>query len=877
MDLVQEAMPIRNRGQAGLQLAEDARAEGYAHRLAIARRFAQRVGAGDAVFITGRTAAMDMPHTVSAGERRPITGFNRWMLLQVMQDRGWSDARFFTGRQIEASGWKLPEGAQPVVLQLVNATDRMGAALAVPEVQRFAVFNAVQIEGVPAPGQTRKLPIKALEAAMIAADFEPGSQIVEALASWVVTQHHDVGGQDGQGHHSLVQSLAMSAVLSEIDWRDAPNGAAQEQSLQRQVARWSSVAWTRQVGELIDADPSAFFDAVRVSDLVASQVLMQTRIAQQELQTAGEIEMARQEAAPWPRAKQMPERHQGEGMTEATMGKTQSGQTAAASDRQGGSAAYSARVEAMFAERAAVLAVPFGEKDRAKEMGAVWYKPRMVWFVPKGLDVARFKVWNPREHCLGKTAAEKEVIDKFRVDMEDMGLDTSKEILADGQWHNVRALSKKGKNLSGAYVLDLAGGRDGSPIGSINNKHSGESRTWTFDGPLLTPEQKARMRAEAMRRAEEADRAIQRAQAVAAEHAAEIFAQGQPAAGHGYVRKKGISAEGLVQVSGKVLIGYDEFVGESGRTAIREDQNYLIVTMRNAAGQIRAVQAINEDGSVKSFMRGAQKKGTMAVLGASSLDALCAHPAASPDQGTTAVAFVEGLATGASFKQASGLPVVVCFDAGNLEAVATEAAEKMPENLTPIIAVDNDQFHVERALGYLAANLGVNPNSQRGSVVEVFSGKSSSRLVGLGDAVADGQWHQAPGGRYRMNLEREPDSTEVRSISVEVLTLDCQRPVRMLFSNRGVEAGRAALEAFTGPAQEGEQALAPSRAVMLVPEFKALDARPTDWNDLAGIEGPQAVARQVMAALGISQQREVPQAVQQPVQAMRRASGGLIR
>ena len=85
MDQIQEISPAPADAEPALQAKEDARAAGYAHRLAIAKRFGERVEAGDAVFMSGGTVAMEMPHTVSAGERRPITGFNRWMLLQVMQ------------------------------------------------------------------------------------------------------------------------------------------------------------------------------------------------------------------------------------------------------------------------------------------------------------------------------------------------------------------------------------------------------------------------------------------------------------------------------------------------------------------------------------------------------------------------------------------------------------------------------------------------------------------------------------------------------------------------------------------------------------------------------------------------------------------------
>lgn len=806
MDQVQEAESTQITRPPVEQGQLDTRAAGYAHRVAIAKRFAERIETGDAVFITGKPASMEIPCTISGGVHRPIMGFNRWMLMQVMQDRGWTDGRFFTAKQIEASGWKLRDGAQPVVLQYVSVTDRNRLALDIPVVQRFSVFNAAFVDGVSAPTPAVKLSSKALESAMVAADFEPGTQIVDAMAAWVDAQYHGLGGRQGKAPQALTQALAMSAVFAEIEWNDGQHG----QALLRQAARWSSSEWARDAQALIDADPTAFFDAVRVAELTASQVVSLTRIAQQELQTANDIQAARKEAA-------MENNHPSP--VAGSMGRS----------------SYQVRLDELFATRQAVLAVPFKEKDRAKQLGAMFYGKKGkdgkggVWFVPKGLDVDKFKEWDPRQHSLSPTASDAVVIDSFIEEMKRLNLEEPKEFKADGKWHNVRVTDKKGYNSSGAYLLDL--GRDGNgPTGSINNKYSGESVFWTYDGPLLTPEQRARLRALADERAKEADAERRVAQDTAAEHAAEIIAQGQPAHGHGYVLKKGMSAEGLVQVPGKVLLQYPEFYGESGRSVIQEGQNYLIVPMQNAAGQIRAVQAISEDGMVKSFMRGGQKKGTMAVLGAPSLDALLAQVASQPSRIGLA-SFTEGYATGDSFHSGSKAPVVVCFDAGNLEAVIAENAQKIPPNLLPILAVDNDQFHVERALGYLARELGVNPHSQRGSMVEVLSGQSSARMVSLGDAIANDDWNQAPKGRYRMSLVREPESTEVRSIVVEAMIDGDERARRMTFSNRGVEAGRTALETL------GKRGQGHTDAVMLVPEFKSLQGRPTDWNDMAKLYG----------------------------------------
>lgn len=822
-----------------------AREAGLAHRLAIAKRFAELAAVGQAVFLTGSPVELELPHTVQDGERSAFTGFNRWMLLQVMQDQGWRDPRFFTEPQVRAAGWRVSADARPVVLQQVDATDAAGMVLPVPSVARVPVFNAEHVEGVPGPTNAPKRPVAALREVLSSEGFDPSAGVVPALAAWLDDGYPGQGGGHAAAGQLLARALAMTAIAAGVDWSDG-HGQREASAVQGEVAHWAGGGWGDEIAALLADEPMAFFEAVRVADATVAHAMSLIRIAEQELRAKREVDMARGED------EIEEQRPQDAGSSEVTMaGSEERPMRSAAAPRPRSTQSYAARVEEMFADREAVLAVPFRDKDRAHALGAVWYKPQMVWFVPNGLDPALFKEWDPREHCLGQTAATAEVIDHFRKAAEDLGLDVSKGINADGAWHNVPVVANKGANRSGAYLLDLDGG-DG-PRGFINNKFSGEEMSWAFDGPLLTPEQKARMREEALRRAREADEATKAGQAAAAEHAAEILAQAVPADGHPYLRRKGVPAEGVLQVRGSVLRGYDEFYGETGRSAIREDQWYLIVPMRNMAGQLRAVQAISEDGAIKSFMRGAQKKGTMAVLGAPSFDALCAS-ATSGSPCAPAVGFVEGFATGASFRQPTGLPVIVCFDAGNLEAVVAEAAGKLPAALVPVIGVDNDQFFVERALGFLAEHVGVNPNSQRGSVVEVLSGGSNSRLVSLGDAVADGEWHQAPRGRYRMSVEREPDSTEVRQIALEAHQEGAARPYRMTFNNRGLEAGRVAIRAFGGGRSKGGEPTA-SRAVVLVPEFKDFNRRPTDWNDLATIEGHYAVARQVLRPLGLESGR----------------------
>lgn len=784
--------------------AENTRLTGYAHRVAIAKRFGQRINSKDAVFMSGAAANLDMPQTISNGAAKPITGFNRWMLLQVMSDRGWKDPRFFTQQQIQSEGWELKSGAQPVILQFVKTIDASGASLTQPEVQRFAVYNAEFLHGLEPAIPRTKLPAKALALAMAQADFEPGEDLGNALAQWVTEQYNGLNVHNEAGHHALVQAMTVSAVFSSIEFQ-----SEKQASLQKLQKHWGSEAWASVTQNLIAQDPSMFFDAVRVAEQISGHIVSIAQLANMELPLD-----------------QSMDKKKGKAEMEAP--------TKVSAESNAAFSTYKVRLEEMFANRQAVLAVPFSEKDRVKALGGVWHGDQGIWFVPEGADVSKFSEWDPRKHHLGKTASDDVIVAEFEKELVAMGLMLgNKGVIPDGKWHNVRVDSKKGKNSAGAYLLNLT-----TSMGQINNKHSGESRTWRYNGPLLTPEQRASMRARAVLMAKAADEAQAKAQNLAAVHAQEILAKAIPAHGHAYAQKKGMNPSELLQVPGSVLRDYEEFYGESKKSAIKSDMHYLVIPMQDALGNVRAVQAIGSDGS-KSFMRGGQKKGTMFVFGAPSLQSLCEKIEKSPSQFFPA-SFVEGFATGASLHAGTNQPVVICWDAGNLETVVARAAADLPKNMVPILAVDNDQFYVERALGFLSSRLGVNPSSDRGSTVEILSGQQSTRVVSLGDAIADGEWHQAPNGRYRIDLTRATDSTEITAIKVEALVSGDEKAMTIHFCNRGVEAGIAGMKSLQ------ELGKPDMLALTLIPDFQALHYRdrPTDWNDLHKLGGLQAVNAQ---------------------------------
>lgn len=777
-----------------------------AHRREIAGRFGERILQGDAVFLAHETSHLPLPYTAAGEQAKSIGGFNSWMLRQVMRDRGWKDARFFTPKQIDTLGGQLKAGAPAIWLQYVS-TVGPDSSLIEPEICRFPVFNASYVDGVPAAQVPPKWTAQAVSLALRDDGIELDSDPSSALARWVAIQRENLGDAPSNADEfvaTLADCMALSTVMHQVSMvptaLESPFKAALKGLMADDPTR-------------LIQDPGAFYHAVRLSQLASARAISLVRQAEHGLAHVGPAQAVR---------------HVDRG----------GDREMAATSTQPKKRTASPRVEALFEQRQAILAVPYKEKDKAQSLGAVFYPPRSVWFVPAGVDIAPLKPWDPRENCLGEVASEREILDQFARDLASLGLAVPDDIKADGQWHNVQALTKKGKNKAGAYVLDLSGGPSGTPRGMINNKHTGESMPWTYEGPMMTPEQKARFREAALQRAQVAEKQAAEIRHQAAIHASEILQSGLPADDHPYVVRKGISAEGLCQVPGEFLLRYPEFKGEDGGTAIRAGEMYLVVPMKDLGGELKAVQAISPDGSVKSFMRGAPKRGMSFVLGAPSIDALAtaAHP-------LPAIAFSEGLATAASWRAATSLPTVVCFDAGNLEVVAEACGAVLPARTIPVLAVDNDQFYPERALGLLASRLGVNPNSRTPNFIELMSGMNSTRAVGLGDAIANGEWQQAPRGRYRMSIETEGDSHLVRAISLELLQDGQDRAYTMNFSNRGVEAGRIALERL----QCGPRGQAP--AVMVVPEFADLSGRPTDWNDLASIAGVTQVRNQAFWGL----------------------------
>lgn len=198
--------------------------------------------------------------------------------------------------------------------------------------------------------------------------------------------------------------------------------------------------------------------------------------------------------------------------------------------------------------------------------------------------------------------------------------------------------------------------------GVVGDWRSGEQQVWQAEKvQTYTPEQRsiwaksveeARAHAAQLRAAEHEETA----QAVAM-----LWAGSSPATSeHGYLAAKGAGAHGL-----RIYRGTLEIRGMKCDGA-------LLVPARNVAGQIRTVQFIGADGEKRYMPRG-EISGNFFLLGA-------AGPV---------ICVAEGFATAASVREATGHPVAVAFDAGNLVHVA-KALRSKHKDARIIVCADND-------------------------------------------------------------------------------------------------------------------------------------------------------------------------------------------
>ena len=219
--------------------------------------------------------------------------------------------------------------------------------------------------------------------------------------------------------------------------------------------------------------------------------------------------------------------------------------------------------------------------------------------------------------------------------------------------------SPDGRNRKKSGWMRIFPDGDGAVFG---NWPDGTTYTWQRrrKGPPPDATELAMMRErwEAARKAAEAKREEDYAKAALIAQAT-VRASTPAAPNHSYLRRKGVATHGLLQ-----------------------RDNALVAPVSDERGNLQSVQCIFESGD-KRFLPGGRKHGGRFWLG-------------DPKTSDTLL-LAEGFATAASVREATGLPVAVTFDAGNLKPVALSVREQFPKARIALAA--DDDRHRDHNIG----------------------------------------------------------------------------------------------------------------------------------------------------------------------------------
>ncbi len=267
-------------------------------------------------------------------------------------------------------------------------------------------------------------------------------------------------------------------------------------------------------------------------------------------------------------------------------------------------------------------------------------------------------------------------------DMAANGLGIREPLTIDGKIHRYSIDNKKyGKD--GWYVVydyDLSEGISGfiCIYGSWRTGVKYRFHKCNNGGHSLTSAQQIQFKEVIKTRQKDAEQQIAAKQAEAAENATKIWDSSadspESEAYTRYARSKGITPIGV-----KFGLFYDRYAA-------------MIIPVKNVHGQIRSLQYIFTDDqgkSQKSFLSGGEKKGNFHVIGSI--------------QDQSIVYITEGYATGMSVHMATKSPVVVAFDAGNIEHVLGNLKDQFTDSKF-VIAGDSDSNEIGSKKAFKAAS-----------------------------------------------------------------------------------------------------------------------------------------------------------------------------
>lgn len=423
--------------------------------------------------------------------------------------------------------------------------------------------------------------------------------------------------------------------------------------------------------------------------------------------------------------------------------------------------------------------VPYEEHKQASDKGAYWDPDKQSWYVAQGADPAPFTRWE--QPPLPKS--DFEIQSEFAVFCESLGVIIDGVPEMDGKWYGtVVATSRNTKAKKGRYILERE--PDGGARGYVKNNDTGEESGWRLKGQMLSNEDRDKARAviEENLRHREASLLAERLKISAT--CTRLWSRLGPADdAQGYLVIKQVKAYGL-----------------------RQDGNKLVIPIRDVEGTIWSLQHIDPRGQ-KRYEGGGVKVRNFHVLG-------------DLDNGKT-VLFGEGYATCASLHEATGLPVVVVFDASNIEPVISVLSDKLAGK-NKIICADDDVLTHDHLVTTL----------NRQVTTDYATPKLKVSEIEPGEVIIDGESRTLkanPDCSIRLEYQLSPEG--VQRVVGEFANSVTQQKVKVKIVNLGRESALAA-----GIKHD---------AKIIFPVFQSLEGRPTDFNDLQAREGLAYVRRQV--------------------------------
>ncbi|MEQ9971320.1 DUF5710 domain-containing protein, partial [Pectobacterium carotovorum] len=309
------------------------------------------------------------------------------------------------------------------------------------------------------------------------------------------------------------------------------------------------------------------------------------------------------------------------------------------------------------------LAVPHEEKDEAikahprlgdGQTAIVWDKELRLWYARPGVELNNFERWLPHPHDISMNSDDP--VSEFAQVLEGAGLVLKGLPIMDGTLQRVPTKQDKKGSQSGVYK----GFMDGRPAGWYRDYRSGEQHPtkWTFSGgDKMDPLASLHLRAHAQQTREDKARELEKQYNSKAAYATRYVSSLPQATTSQYLTSKGVQAALGVRINPK---------GE------------LVIPFSNAKGDIRSYQRVPPTGGKDArILKDSEKTGNWFTFG-------------TPENGQPLL-FAEGYSTSASIHEATGMPVIMTVDAGNMIAVAQNARAVWPDS-SFIFCADNDHL-----------------------------------------------------------------------------------------------------------------------------------------------------------------------------------------